>query len=228
MESRRPSVESARRFGLVRDSIKRCITGLRAAIVCGLLLSICVPSLSRAAGPVHEHQHAGAHQTDVLRQTVAHYVVPDVLVTRMDGSRVHFSRELDDMHPVILNFIYTSCTAICPMTTQVFSSLQEKLGPGLARAKMVSVSIDPEFDTPTRLSAYAGTFHAQPSWQFYTGPVSSSILIQKAFGVYRGDKMNHTPVTFFRQAGSKDWVRLEGLATPDELLNVYNNLPSSS
>jgi protein SCO1/2 len=83
---------------------------------------------------------------------------------------------------------------------------------------MVSVSIDPEEDTPARLTEYAKRFGAGAQWSFYTGSVESSIAVQRAFDVYRGDKMNHSPVTLFRPAPGRAWVRLDGFATPDAVL----------
>jgi len=83
---------------------------------------------------------------------------------------------------------------------------------------MVSVSIDPEEDTPARLTEYAKRYHAGAQWSFYTGTLQASQLVQRTFDVYRGDKMNHTPVTLFRAAPGQPWVRLDGFATPDMVL----------
>ena len=63
-----------------------------------------------------------------------------------------------------------------------------------------------------------------PEWQYYTGTVEASVAAQRAFNVYRGDKMNHTAVAFFRAAPGKPWLRLDGLATPDELLSAYHEI----
>jgi protein SCO1/2 len=79
------------------------------------------------------------------------------------------------------------------------------------------VSIDPEQDTPARLAEYAKRFRAGPQWQFYTGTASASVATQQAFGVYRGDKMNHEPLTFLRPAPGLTWLRIDGLASPGDL-----------
>lgn len=89
---------------------------------------------------------------------------------------------------------------------------------------MVSISIDPEYDTPARLRTYARKFHAGPQWSYYTGTMEASIAMQKAFDVYRGDKMNHSPVTFLRVGAGSPWLRLDGFATPDLLLSEYRRL----
>jgi protein SCO1/2 len=91
----------------------------------------------------------------------------------------------------------------------------------------MSISIDPEQDTPTRLTEYARKFHAGPEWQYYTGTLAASIAAQRAFDVYRGEKMRHTPVTLLRSAPGKPWLRIEGFVTPDELLDDYRRLVAS-
>jgi len=178
-----------------------------------------------AVSAEHDHhamQHA--HPGQALSISRESYRLPEVPAVRMDGKKVDFPREIDSGRPAVLNFVYTSCTAICPMTTQVFSDFQQKLGTEREKVDLVSISIDPEFDTPPRLTAYARRFGAQPGWQFYTASPEASIAMQKSFGAYRGDRMNHTPSTFFRPAPGKPWIRVDGLASADELLTVYRGM----
>jgi protein SCO1/2 len=176
-----------------------------------------------AAADMHEHHHHG-EAPEGIRRSEATYLVPALHLVRQDGSRADFPGELNDGRPVVLNFIYTSCTAICPLTSQVFSHVQNALAAEGAPVDLVSISIDPEYDTPPRLSEYARVFKATDRWHFYTGTQAASIALQRAFDVYRGDKMNHVPVTFLRVAPGRPWVRLEGFASPDDVLNEFRNL----
>jgi protein SCO1/2 len=77
------------------------------------------------------------------------------------------------------------------------------------------------------LREYARKFHAGPAWHYYTGTVAASLAAQKAFDVYRGEKMSHTPVTLLRSAPGKPWLRIEGFVTPDELVDDYQKLLAS-
>jgi len=160
---------------------------------------------------------------DVIR-TVVNYEVPDVGVVRQDGKKLVFSQELDDGRPVILNFVFVSCSAICPMLSHVFSKVETKLGKEGKKAHLISISIDPESDTPATLTEYAKKFAAGSDWDFYTGTREASIALQKAFNVYRGDKMNHTSVIFMRAAAGKPWLRLEGFMSPDAVISEYRNM----
>jgi protein SCO1 len=164
--------------------------------------------------------------TRVATSTVA-YQAPAVTLLRADGTSVSLPQELDDGRPVLLNFIFTTCSSICPLTSQTFAEFQRKLGPEAPKVHLMSISIDPEQDTPARLAEYARKFHAGPGWQYYTGTLAASIATQRAFDVYRGEKMSHAPVTLMRASPGQPWLRIEGFATPDELVHDYRRLLAS-
>lgn len=180
---------------------------------CTQIVVICV-----IAAAVAQHSHAELPSPVATVRTTVNYIVPPITMVRDDGKTVQLADELNDGRPVVLNFIYTSCSGICPLASHTFSQLQRKLGADRDRVHLVSISIDPEEDTPARLHEYAQRYHAGPSWQHYTGTVAASLTAQRAFDVYRGDKMGHTPVTLVRTAPGTPWVRFDGFATPDVLL----------
>jgi protein SCO1/2 len=161
---------------------------------------------------------AGARTTT----TTAHYVVPAVRLVRDDGKIVSLPEEMNDGRPVVLNFVFTTCSSICPLMSQIFEGFYHKLGTDRGRVHLMSISIDPEEDTPARLREYAKKFHAGPEWQHYTGTVEASLAAQRAFNVWRGGKMGHAPVTLVRAAPDKPWLRIDGLVTPDQLLQQYH------
>jgi protein SCO1 len=156
------------------------------------------------------------------------YQVPAVTLVREDGRSVSLPHELDDGRPVLLNFIFTTCSSICPLTSRTLEEFQSKLGAEAARTHLISISIDPEQDTPARLTEYARRFHAGPEWHYYTGTITASIAAQRAFDVYRGEKMSHTPVMLMRAAPGRPWLRIEGFVTPDQLVDAYRTLLASS
>lgn len=172
-----------------------------------------------AATDPHADHHV-ASDSRVLR-TEVQYSIPNVTLVREDGKMVALPAELDDGRPVLLNFIYTSCTTICPLSSQVFSQFQRGLTNGRERIHLVSISIDPEQDTPVRLRAYAGQYDAAPGWDHYTGTVAATNTVQRAFNAYRGDKMSHTPLTLMREAPGRPWVRIDGFATVGDLIAEY-------
>ncbi len=173
-----------------------------------------------AAGAVaaeHEHRHGAVVAGQAQRSEIC-LRLPQQSLVGQDGRRVRFPEVIDDGRPVLLNFIYTTCTAICPPMSQIFSAVQTRLGADQGRVLMVSVSIDPEQDTPARLREYGRLFGAGPQWLFLTGTARASRAVQEGFDVYRPDKMAHTPVSFLRGAPGQAWLRMDGFATADDLV----------
>jgi protein SCO1/2 len=161
-----------------------------------------------------------------IRTTTVDYAVPDVQLVRDDGKSVSLPQEMNDGRAVVLNFVFTTCGSVCPLASQTFAEFQRKLGSDRGQVHLMSISTDPEQDTPARLREYAHKFGAGPGWQHYTGSLPASLATQRAFDVYRGDKMSHTPVTLMRAAHGKSWRRIDGFVRPDELLDEYHQLQS--
>ena len=194
---------------------------MRQVLLGSLLLTLAVPLLADDA----IHTAAPDHMImDGVKVSVINYAVPPVQLIRDNGKRVSLQQELDDGRPVVMNFIFTTCATTCPLSSQTFASFQRKLGSERGKVHMVSISIDPEQDTPARLRQYAKKFGAGPQWQHYTGTMQASLTAQQAFGAYRGDKMSHTPVTLLRASPGQPWTRIDGFVTPDQLLTHYHQL----
>lgn len=184
----------------------------------GILLWYAGAAADAPMSPGSDHAHPHASLPTNTTRTIAHYEIPDVELVRDDGHRVHLQAEMDDGRPIVLAFIYTSCTAVCPLTSQILATLQDKLGRARDRVHIISISIDPEQDTPARLREYARSFHAGPEWQHYTGALPAIQAAQRAFDVYRGNKMDHSPATLIRRASGAEWIRIDGFATAGQLL----------
>jgi len=155
------------------------------------------------------------------RRSSARYEVPDVALVSSNGSEVGL-RALLGGGPVVLNFIFTSCTSICPVMSATFSELRREIGPD--RVRFVSISIDPEHDGPARLREYALRYAPDPSWHLVTGQRETIVRVQQAFDAYRGGKVNHVPLTFLRASGDGPWVRIEGLVPAADLAREVRRL----
>jgi protein SCO1 len=204
-------------FNQTLDLINR-----RVMLTLIMFFSILFSSLSLMAEELNNVEQK--NDAPEFTRSIVNYDAPDVAVVRQDGKKLSFIKELDDGRPVILNFIFASCSAICPMLTHVFSKAQTKLEKDSRKFHLISISIDPENDTPAKLTEYAKKFGAGANWDYYTGTVETSIAIQKAFNAYRGDKMNHTSVIFMRAGPGKSWLRLEGFVGPDAVIREYHDM----
>jgi protein SCO1/2 len=196
-----------------------------AVLAAASLVATAVPyaAAQEDADPQAHHQMMRETQT-----STAQYTLPDVTLIRDDGRKVLLKNEIDDGRPVVLTFIYTACTSICPVITQTLAELQSELGAQRDKVHLMSITIDPEHDTPARLKEYAAKFGAGPEWQYYSGTVEATIAAEKAFNVFREDKMNHNPVVLLRAAPGEPWLRIDGFATAQELLQSYQGLVASN
>jgi protein SCO1/2 len=150
-------------------------------------------------------------------RSLQEYQVPDVVLIDADARPVRLRALLATKDPVMLNFIFTTCGAICPVMSQTFSEVPAKLGAQAGSVRMISISIDPETDTPEKLKAYSKAYGATANWRFLTGRLEDVKAVQLAFNSYRGDKMSHDPLTLLHAPADKRWVRIDGFASSDSL-----------
>lgn len=154
------------------------------------------------------------------------YQMPHVTLRNQNGQKVHFPDLMAYDGPVLLNFIFTSCATICPVMSATFGQTQEDLVAIDDSYLMVSISIDPEYDTPARLREYAELHAARDNWVMLTGQFDDIFTVVRAFdAVYKGEnKMYHRPLTFLRANQDAPWLRIEGLLGAEELAAEYNKL----
>lgn len=94
-----------------------------------------------------------------------------------------FAAEAMRGHATIVDFIFTRCDVICPASSMKMLDLQERTADLDTRVALVSFTVDPAFDTPPVLAAYAKDFHADPRrWRFVTGDLAAMrAVIEGAF-----------------------------------------------
>jgi protein SCO1/2 len=143
---------------------------------------------------------------------------PNVTLIDQDGVRVKFRDLLLSDKPVFVDFIYATCTTICPVLSAGYTSIQRKLGDDLDRVTLVSITIDPENDGPEELTAYLERYRAKPGWEFLTGTRADIDAVMQAFDAYIPDKMSHKPLLFIRTPKDGSWVRLYGFAGSADLM----------
>ena len=143
---------------------------------------------------------------------------PAVTLVDQDGDRVDFRALTLSDKPVFVDFIYATCTTICPVLSAGYTSIQRKLGDDLDRVSLVSITIDPENDGPEELAAYLERYRAKSGWEFLTGTRADIDAVMHAFDAYIPDKMSHKPLLFIRTPKDGSWVRLYGFAGSADLM----------
>lgn len=190
---------------------------LRIAVPAAALLLLSGDVMAEAVAHDKHAAHRAAMRDTRYETTTAQYSVPDVQLIDQSGARVELQALLESDEPLALNFIFTTCTTICPVMTATFAQMRRELGEAGDDLRLVSISIDPEYDRPEKLRAYAEQFRAGAGWEFLTGDSADIVRVLKSFDSYAGSKMNHQPVTLLKGPGSSSWTRIDGLATGKDL-----------
>jgi protein SCO1/2 len=152
-----------------------------------------------------------------------------------DGRAVRIRSLLQSGKPVVVSFIFTTCTTVCPMLSSIVSRVQEKLGDRLgAEVLLVSVTVDPGRDTPARLKAYATRHHARPGWTWLTGGRGQVEQVLRGMGAYTPNFADHPPMVLVGD-GAGGWTRLNGfpsqvaiVAQVDEMSPGSRKLPMAA
>ena len=193
---------------------------LVAAIIAGSAL------LHMQATAAHEMHHA--MPADAGSKS-ARVTLSDIHLVDVDGMPVRFKSEAVGNRIVVVGFIYTSCTTICPMTSTILGRVQERLmktlGEGFGRdVKLITLTVDPATDTPERLKDYAANFGSPAGWLWLTGdkPQVNKVLI--GLGAYAADFTRHSGAVLVGDAQSGDWIRFYGIPDPSDIVDHVKRL----
>jgi protein SCO1 len=157
-------------------------------------------------------------------RSMADYSVPEVTLINQDGQKVNLKSLIDSGKPVIVDFIFTTCTTICPILSAGLSNLRQELGKSAEKVQLVSITIDPENDRPDKLKRYRERFHGGPGWEFLTGSRDDVGAVLRAFDAFVVDKMSHEPLYLLRAPHAAKWVRIKGLIKKSDLLSEYRKI----
>ncbi len=145
-----------------------------------------------------------------------------------DGQTVRFFDDLVRGRIVVIDFIYTNCPDICSPATGNLSVVQDRLGPRLGRTvNFLSISVDPEHDTPAVLKRYAADHGARDGWSFLTaapGKRANVDWVAYRLGGYAENPAEHGTTLAIGNAVTGEWVKLPALSAPDTILAVIDRL----
>ncbi len=151
--------------------------------------------------------------------------IPDVEVIDQEGQRHRFHTDLVQGKTVIVNAIYTRCTNVCPLLGHAFHDLQAALGDRLGRdVHLISISRDPENDTPETLAAWRRRFGGKPGWTFVTGDRKA---IDPILELLTGDPAyvgGHSAIALLGDDTTGIWLRDYGAAEPSRYLHLLQYL----
>ena len=180
-------------------------------------MKLCVLLLLMVLGPVFVQAQD--------QKSPAEKYFSDVELIDQDGRKLRFYTDVLKGKVVAINTFFTTCTSICPPMNRNFEKMQEALGDRLGKdVFLVSISVDPQTDTPTRLKEYGKRFHAKPGWLFLTGTKENVDWALYKLGQYVEAKDDHTSIFIIGNEPKGLWKKAFGLAKAEELIKILEDV----
>lgn len=204
-----------KRRGLGATSTRRTLAGAGLVLLVGLGDAVAA--------------HDGVHrEASIVQNNDAQFVKVDVLdleLTDQHGQTVNFRADVVGERIAVINFVYTSCGTVCPVTSAIFARVQERLG---ARndndVRIVSLTVDPVTDGPDRLRVYAQKYGADSGWTWLTGDKLSMNRVLEGLGAYTPSYEDHPSTVLVGDGGAGRWTRFFGFPSPDQIVDRVDAL----
>jgi protein SCO1 len=171
--------------------------------------------------PLSPAQTRGA-QEDPL-SVAGHKYFTDVQLLTQEGKPVSLYSDLLKGKVVLINAFFASCTDSCPKMAATLDTLQFLLGDHLGKdVFLLSLSVDPETDTPANLKAYAERFHARPGWLFLTGDKKNVDFALSRLGQKVARREDHLTLFMVGNERTGLWTKVPPASSADSVMNVIS------
>lgn len=159
-------------------------------------------------------------------------MLPNVPLVTHHNKSVKFYDDLVCDKTVLLNFFLVQCTeGRCPMMMANLRRVQKLLGDRMGRdVFFISVTLQPLFDRPSKLNAYAENIGAKPGWEFLTGKPADVELLRQSLGFVDSDPeqdkdlTNHTGMARFGNDRLDRWGMVSLRSSPANIANTFKRL----
>jgi protein SCO1/2 len=194
------------------------------AIILTALLYLFSASLLAQAQMAQQQPPCKEHGSSLQPQGQHKSAIPDIEVLDQSGKPLRFYSDLMKGKTVIVNFIFTSCTYICPLQGAIFSRLQATLGDRLGKdVTLISISTDPLTDTPQRLKLWGERFHAKSGWTLVTGKKTEMDRLLVALTGDPSGLRDHSAIALMGNYDKGVWIRADALDDPMRLIKSLDN-----
>ena len=148
----------------------------------------------------------------------------DQWLVDQDGREMKFVSDVVGDNIVVMDFVYTTCTTICPVLSALFTQVQGQLGDAVGdEVTLVSMSVDPVRDTPQRLKAYSARYRAGDGWLWLTGEKGDVEDVLTGLGAYTPSFEDHPSMVLIGDGRTGEWKRLFGFPNPDRIVQIVND-----
>ncbi len=149
----------------------------------------------------------------------------NVALISHDGQTLHLYQDLIKNKTVIFSAFFSRCQGVCPPLNAKLLEMQRALGPRVGKDVLfVSITVDPEFDTPVRLKEMAKLLHAGPGWLFMSGTSENVRAALQKLGYATPEKEAHSPILVIGKEKTGMWKKAHGFAPTEEILTIVRSV----
>ena len=159
---------------------------------------------------------------DSPREQIRRRYFPDVQLLTQEGRTVHLYDDLVKDKIVLINFMYATCTGVCPTVMTNLGRVRKILGDRVGRdIFLLSFTLKPAEDTPEVLADYAKMHGVEPGWTLLTGQPADLELLRRTLGFYDSnpeldkDVTNHIGIVRYGNEPLMRWGACPGMSTPE-------------
>jgi len=187
----------------------------------GLLLALCLaPALQASA------QRSGPEAGEPDEEARARAYFTDTELLTQDGKPVRFYSDVVKGRVVCLSFMFSRCVGACPLIAQKLNQVRQDLGARFGRdVSFVSISVDPEFDTPQELRRFADKQRAlHPGWTFLTGKRAGVQTVLTKLGAWVEEPVDHSTAFIAGNARTRHWIKVRPDLPPGAVAEILRQL----
>jgi len=184
------------------------------SLIAGLLVAVCLAQPKAPLPPVG--LLAGG-------DSPAAKYFSDVVLTDQNGKPVRFYSDLLKGKVVVVNSFFATCKDSCPVMAALLSKLQDEFGDRFGKQVFfVSITVDPEQDTPAKLKEYAERFKAKPGWSFVTGKKENVNWALYRMGHYVEQPADHLTIFMVGNESTGLWRKVNSAASAAEVYGLID------
>lgn len=161
---------------------------------------------------------AGSVLADEIERARGYFT--NLELVNQDGETVRFFDDILKDKVVVINFIFTNCGGACPLMTHKLSLVRDRFEGQIGNPlEFVSLSIDPERDTPAALKAFAKKHQADhDGWVFLTGKPENLDNIIKRLGQYTVEIESHSTMMLAGNVNGAHWIKIQPHEQPPQIV----------
>lgn len=149
----------------------------------------------------------------------------DVELIDQDGNALRLYSDLLRNRTVVIDCFFSSCTGVCPVLNQKLTAIKQAFSEQMGKELIIlSISVDPEVDTPARLKEYAEGLRSGPGWYFLTGSRENLKTALTKFGLYTETRENHSNLLMIGNDATGLWKKAFGLAPSEQVVEIVESV----